>query len=106
MPSAEVKSFVDAKIKDNKVVVFSKSYCPYCKMAKTALNKYKIALEVIEIEDRPDSEEIQDYLNTLTGARSVPRVFINGKCIGGGSETTQFDRQGKLEPMLKEAGAL
>ncbi|XP_002734957.1 uncharacterized protein LOC100377777 [Saccoglossus kowalevskii] len=102
----EVKKFVDAKIQEHKVVVFSKSYCPYCTMAKTTLDKYPISMEVIEIEDRPDAEEIQDHLNALTGGRSVPRVFINGKYIGGGSETTQFDRQGKLELMLKEAGAL
>ena len=49
---------------------------------------------------------IQDYLLKLTGARSVPRVFIGGKCIGGGSETRALHDQGKLIPMLKECGAL
>ena len=28
---------VDQLIEDNNVMVFSKSYCPYCKMAKEAL---------------------------------------------------------------------
>ncbi|XP_070542179.1 glutaredoxin-1-like [Ptychodera flava] len=101
------KAFADAKIAGSKVVVFSKSYCPYCKMAKTALSKHEInSLDIIEIEDRDDCEEIQDYMSKLTGGRSVPRVFINGKFIGGGSETTQFEREGKLEVMLKDAGAL
>ena len=27
------KEFVERKIKSNKVVVFSKSYCPYCRCA-------------------------------------------------------------------------
>jgi len=27
------KEFVERKIKTNKVVVFSKSYCPYCRRA-------------------------------------------------------------------------
>lgn len=53
-----------------------------------------------------DCDAIQDYLNSLTGARSVPRVFISGKCIGGGTETRTLKDQGKLVPMLKEAGAL
>lgn len=33
----------------------------------------------IEIEDRPDCQELQDTFENLTGARSVPRVFIDGK---------------------------
>lgn len=53
-----------------------------------------------------DCSAIQDYLLKLTGARSVPRVFINGKCVGGGSETRALQDQGKLVPMLKEIGAL
>lgn len=32
------KSFVDVQLKDGKVVVFSKSYCPYCKKAKQVRN--------------------------------------------------------------------
>ncbi len=36
----------------------------------------------------------------------VPRVFIKGKFIGGGQETAALDRQGALEKMLKEAGAI
>ena len=36
----------------------------------------------------------------------VPRVFINGKCIGGGDDTERLDRDNKLKPMLEQAGAL
>ena len=53
-----------------------------------------------------DCDAIQDYLLSITGARSVPRVFIGGKCIGGGTETKTLKDQGKLLPMLKDAGAL
>ena len=31
-------------------------------------------------------------MKQLTGARSVPRVFIDGKCIGGGDETMAAHR--------------
>ncbi len=53
-----------------------------------------------------DCDAIQDYLRELTGARSVPRVFIGGKCIGGGTETQELAQKGKLVTMLKEVGAL
>nr|XP_006811468.1 PREDICTED: uncharacterized monothiol glutaredoxin F10D7.3-like [Saccoglossus kowalevskii] len=86
MTSTVVESFVDAKIEEYKVVVFSKSYCPRSRMTKAILSKYEITMEVIEID--------------------VPRVFFNGECIGGESEVTYYERQGTFEQKLKDAGAL
>lgn len=78
--------------------------------AKAALNNYKINpdnFEWLEIEDREDCNEIQvfrflmmqawepffqAYMKQLTGASSVPRVFIGGSCIGGGDETSAAHR--------------
>lgn len=31
---AKTREMVEQMIKDHKVVIFSKSHCPYCKMAK------------------------------------------------------------------------
>ena len=53
-----------------------------------------------------DGAPIQDYLLKLTGARSVPRVFIDGKCVGGGTDVTDLHQKNKLVPMLKQCGAL
>ena len=50
--AAMAKELIDAKISGNKVMVFSKSYCPFCKMAKQALDQTKVKYEVLEIEDR------------------------------------------------------
>lgn len=46
------KELIDKAIADNKVAVFSKSYCPYCKMAKSALNETGAKYYLLEIEDR------------------------------------------------------
>ena len=73
----DVKKLVDTKIAGKKVMVFSKSYCPYCAMAKKALQKYvgkelsPDDYEVMEIENMPECGEIQNYLKRLTGATSV-----------------------------------
>ena len=42
----------------------------------------------------------------MTGARSVPRVFIGGKSKGGGTDIKKLQDEGKLTPLLKEVGAL
>lgn len=54
----------------------------------------------IEIEDRPDCNQIQDVLNEMTGARSVPRVFIDGNFIGGGTDVKKLGENGQLAKML------
>ena len=117
---------MNQKIQGKPVFVISKSYCPFCVKGKNVLKKYNIkpeALEIMEIENDPDMNEIQvvqlfvkgsvinsnymqDYMKQLTGGRSVPRVFIGGKCIGGGDETESAHRSGKLQGMLESAGAL
>lgn len=53
-----------------------------------------------------DGSDIQDYLQQVTGGRTVPRVFVKGKFIGGGTEVKALQDQGKLVPMLKNSGAL
>lgn len=53
-----------------------------------------------------DSNAILDYLLKKTGARSVPRVFVAEKFIGGGSEVKALGDQKKLVPLLQKNGAL
>jgi glutaredoxin 3 len=91
------------------VMVFSKSYCPYSRKAKDILSKYKLdtnyhVLELDQLSSKTD--EYQNELGKLTGARTVPRVFINGKCIGGGDDTSALDKKGDLERLLREAKAI
>ena len=62
------QAFVDELLQKHKVVVISKSYCPFCVKAKNVLAKYTIDDIVIEeIEDRDDMNEIQDYCKKITG---------------------------------------
>uniref|UniRef100_A0A1A7XRQ8 Glutaredoxin-1 n=1 Tax=Iconisemion striatum TaxID=60296 RepID=A0A1A7XRQ8_9TELE len=103
------QQFVKAEIKGDKVVVFLKPTCPYCVMAEDVLSKYNFKpghLKCINISGHSDMDAIQDYFLELTGARTVPRVFIGEDCIGGGSDVTALHKSGKLEGMLKSIGAL
>lgn len=64
--------FVEKLIAENKVVVFSKTYCPYCSMAKEALRSTGLKdFKIVEIENRADCSAIQDYLLSKTGSRTV-----------------------------------
>lgn len=51
----------------------------------------------VELDDREDAQEIQDVLGEITGARTVPRVFLNGECLGGGTDVKKLYESGALE---------
>ncbi|PXF45646.1 hypothetical protein BWQ96_04550 [Gracilariopsis chorda] len=92
------------------VVIYSKTYCPYCRSAKSNINA-----ALSKIEDPPQVKiyeldkmgvlgiQVQDYLAQLTGRRTVPNVFIGGKSIGGGDETAGYASRGVLVQMLTQA---
>ncbi|KAJ7566704.1 hypothetical protein O6H91_02G115000 [Diphasiastrum complanatum] len=86
-PSADAKSsalsLVKSTVKDHPIVIFSKSYCPYCKRAKGVFSSLKKVPHVVELDLRDDGRDIQDALFELVGKRTVPQVFINGKHLGG-----------------------
>ncbi|XP_016100418.1 glutaredoxin-2, mitochondrial-like isoform X2 [Sinocyclocheilus grahami] len=86
-------------VSSNCVVIFSKITCPSCKMAKNVFNEIGAAHKVVELDD---SRRLHETLAQMTGARTVPRVFINGQCIGGGTDTKQLHQQGKLLPLIEQ----
>lgn len=87
-------------ISSDTVVIFSKSYCPFCKMAKEVFDGLKQKYTAIEIEDREDMDQVQDVLGQMTGARSIPRVFVNGEFVGGGTDIKKLHETGKLQALL------
>ncbi|XP_010029146.2 glutaredoxin [Eucalyptus grandis] len=100
MPKA--KELVSA----NPVVVFSKSYCPYCVSVKKMLSQLGVNFKALELDQENDGSEIQSALAEWTGQKTVPNVFIGGNHIGGCDATTAMHNQGKLVPLLTQAGAL
>lgn len=49
-------------------------------------------------------DDLQDELNRRTGRRSVPRVFVDGTCIGGGDETASMVANGEMLKLLQSKG--
>lgn len=94
MPATQ--DFVNELIKKHSIVIFSKTYCPYCKMAKEVFESLKKPYTVIELDNREDGQDIQDALYEITGVKTVPRVFLNGECLGGGTDVKKLYDSGDL----------
>lgn len=87
-------------IKENLVVVFSKTYCPYCANTKKLFAQLNVSPKIIELDGIEDGSNIQRALLDLTGQRTVPNVFVRGNHIGGNDDTVRAKSTGELEKLL------
>jgi glutaredoxin len=51
-----------------------------------------------------DAAAIQEVMEDRTGARTVPRVFVGGRFLGGGDDTAAKAASGELRRLLQEQG--
>ncbi len=80
-----------------KVVIYSKTYCPFCVRAKNLLDGKGVAYEEIMVDSDPELfAELKKKSNMMT----VPQIFIDEKLIGGYTELAELDSQGGLDPLL------
>ncbi|KAF9363382.1 hypothetical protein BGX34_004289 [Mortierella sp. NVP85] len=93
--AAKIESEVQALIADNGIVVFSKTYCPYCTQAKKYLKELGVwdKVVVVELDERDDGSQVQNYLLQFTKQRTVPNIFIAQKHIGGCSDLLGLDKK-------------
>ncbi|KAJ6788747.1 hypothetical protein PWT90_07974 [Aphanocladium album] len=102
MASQKAQKLID----ENPVMIFSKSYCPYCKATKSLLGSLDADYKVVELDEESDGSAVQDALQEISGQRSVPNIYISKKHIGGNSDIQSLSSSGKLKALLQEAGAL
>lgn len=102
LASSSPSAFVQNVIYSNKIAIFSKSYCPYCKRAKRIFNELQEQPFVVELDLRDDGGRIQDVLLDLVGRSTVPQVFVNGKHIGGSDDLQNAVKSGHLQSLLKK----
>ncbi|XP_071450781.1 glutaredoxin-2, mitochondrial-like [Hetaerina americana] len=100
MGDSDAGKFVEETISGNKVVLFSKTTCPHCVQAKGLLTSLGCKFTSFELDQMHNGSAIQDYLGKTTGARTVPRVFIGGECIGGASDTMKLHEDGRLMNLI------
>jgi len=102
--SSEISSKVESVISSDSIVVFSKTTCPFCSKVKGLFKDKDVDVKYIELDQVPDGAEMQDYLKEKTGQGTVPNVFINGKHLGGCTDTFEAESSGKLDVMINSAG--
>lgn len=101
------KDLVESTIKDHKIAIFSKSWCPFCGDAKSVLlnlpNVDREEIKVYELDEMgQEGAEIQAYLAQKTKQRTVPNIFINTEHVGGADDLRKAQKDGRLKELLNK----
>lgn len=80
------------------VLMFVKSWCPYCDRARALLKSKGVAFEEIDIDSQPAQRE---EMVRRSQRRTVPQIFIGSRHVGGCDDLHELDAAGELDPLLR-----
>ncbi|KAJ2135505.1 hypothetical protein IW136_004251 [Coemansia sp. RSA 678] len=97
---SDVEKNIRQLIKRNRVMVFSKTFCPYSRNTKQLLSQYRkdrgLEYEVLEADLESDPIEVKEVLGKISAHFTFPNIFIDGQSIGGNDELRELHTSGEL----------
>eukprot|EP00457_Paulinella_chromatophora_P004643 gb/GEZN01004655.1/.p1 GENE.gb/GEZN01004655.1/~~gb/GEZN01004655.1/.p1 ORF type:complete len:470 (+),score=85.00 gb/GEZN01004655.1/:121-1530(+) len=97
--SGDAKAIISSQVDANKVMIFSKSWCPYSKRAKEQFKDLGVPFEALELDQLETGDAIQQQLSKLTGIFTVPVVYVQGQLIGDSDATVKARQSGKFDEL-------
>ncbi|HDS1605746.1 glutaredoxin 3 [Stenotrophomonas maltophilia] len=79
------------------VLVYTKSWCPYCRRAMELLKEKGVQWKSIDIGSDPARRQA---MVEASGRGTVPQIFINGTHVGGCDDLFDLDAAGGLDELL------
>lgn len=79
--------------------MFGNATCPFCGAARMLLTKKGVEFEDVAVAD--DAQRFAD-MQSQTGSRTVPQIFIGDRHVGGFDELYALDKSGELDKLLAE----
>ncbi|MFG1487922.1 glutaredoxin 3 [Oceanospirillum sp. HFRX-1_2] len=79
------------------VVIYSKSWCPFCVQAKRLLQSKKVDFTEIDVEREP--AKMQEMMKN-SGRRTVPQIWVGDTHVGGCDDLFAAEQTGKLDQLL------
>lgn len=81
-----------------KIDIYTKGYCPYCKRALSLLESKGASYGNIEIDK--NSELREGMITRANGSSTVPQIFIGDTHVGGCDDLFALESSGKLDVLL------
>ncbi|XP_032267966.1 thioredoxin reductase 3 isoform X5 [Phoca vitulina] len=92
-------------IESNRVMIFSKSYCPHSARVKELFSSLGVECNILELDRVDDGANVQEALSEITNQKTVPNIFVNKVHMGGCDQTFQAHQSGLLQKLLQEDAA-
>lgn len=87
----------ESAILSTKVLMYTTRYCPYCIAARDLLDTKAVEYTDVAVDG---NLELRAQISRLSGARTVPQIWINSDHVGGYTELAMLERSGKLDLLL------
>jgi glutaredoxin 3 len=83
---------------DVPVLMYVKSWCPYCTQARELLKRKGVSVQEIDVEAQPAACE---EMIRRSGRRTVPQIFIGEHHVGGSDDLHELESAGGLDALLQ-----
>ncbi|KAJ9454563.1 Glutaredoxin-C3 [Diplonema papillatum] len=101
--AAQARALIGGEGAKAPVLLFSKTFCQFCKRAKATLAEHGAEPFVVELDQRDDGDKLQLELEKITGQHTVPNLFINDHHIGSSTEVAAVAKSGRLDGLLNKS---
>ena len=91
---------VNEAIKENKFMVFSKTYCGQSGLVRKILKGCNIRYGFLELDLTENGNLIHFVLKRKTQQTTLPYIFIEGKYIGGWKDLLDLKKSGELAKIV------
>ena len=81
-----------------KVLMYCTAACPFCQAAERLLVDKGVKIDKIRVDLEPARRA---EMQSKSGRRTVPQIWIGERHIGGCDDLYDLERQGGLDPLLK-----
>jgi glutaredoxin 3 len=87
-------------LKNQPVVIVSKSHCSFCLKTKQIFDKLKVSYTVLEVDKTPNAYGVHEALKDESGHHTVPSVYIKGEHVGGYQQVAELIENKKIDDMV------
>ena len=79
------------------IQVYATAWCPYCRMARSLLERKGQAWEEVDVEAQPERRR---EMALRSGRTTVPQIWIGERHVGGYDELRALEASGQLDALL------
>lgn len=107
--SPDIQAAFEDMLQENKVVMFALEWCEFCWSLRKLFSKIGLEYSSIDLDSATMQKDnhgglIRAALRNKTQCNTLPQVFINGKFIGGCTDTFDAYKSGNLQKQLQTSG--